>query len=386
MSALAGVASRAAPTSPDELTPEWLTYALQQGRTLGDARVVAIEVRPIGSGMAGTLVQVRLEYDRSLPMAPASVIVKLQAPPGSTLDMARRLGIYERETRFYNEIAGEYPAPIPRLYYCCRTAPGCYALVLEDLSPATEGSLLYGCTYEQARAVVGWIAEAHAAWWRSPKLDALDWMPKPNYAAASNVAAESTHRSWKIFRKKIGPGAPRTVVALGERLDGSTNLLDELSTEPLTLVHGDLRLPNVMFAPDGAPVAIVDWQTAMRGRGAMDLSAFFLFSLSPEDRRTAEANLLPGYIRMLEERGIEGYSLEQCRRDYRLGIIDQFSQIVILSSLLDVDSKLDHNVANAVGARVFAAIEDLDLIELLAPRRRWWSSLFNRRVLPLTGA
>ncbi len=368
-----------APTCPGELTPQWLTHALREGRAIGDARVVSVDVRPIGNGMAGTVVQVVLEYDREMTSAPASVIVKLQAAPGPTLEMARRLGIYEREARFYTEVAGDFPAPVPRLYYCCPSAPACYVLVLEDVSPASDGNLLFGCSFEQAATVLSWIGDAHAAWWESSRLETLDWLPAPNYAAASNVAAESTRKAWKIYRRKLGSGAPRNVIALGERLDGSTHVSDQLSATPCTLVHGDLRLPNVMFAPDGTPVAIIDWQTAMRGRGAMDLAAFFLFSLNAPDRRRAEAKLLPAYIRMLEDRGIEGYSLEQCWHDYRLALIDQFSQIVLLSSLLDVDSKLDHHVANAVGARVFAAIEDLDLIELLAPRRRWWWPLVFKR-------
>lgn len=367
----------AAPASPDQLTAEWLTHALQCGGVIDDARVISIDVRPIGNGMAGRAVQVMLEYDRRPAAAPASVIVKLPAAAGSTLDMALRLGIYEREARFYTEVAPGYPAPVPHLYHCSSVAPGSYAFVLEDLSPAREGSLLYGCTFEQAEAVVGWIAAAHAAWWQTPRLAAMEWLPAPNYAAAADLAAESADRAWKIFRKKIGDGAPRHVIALGERLGDSARVLDELSAEPLTLVHGDLRLPNVMFAPEGAGVAILDWQTVMRGRGPMDLAAFFLFGLSPVDRRRAESALLPAYCRLLAERGVDGYTLEQCWRDYRLGLVDQFSQIVITSSLLDVDSRLDHHVANAVGARVFAAIEDLDLVELLSPRRRWWSRLLQ---------
>lgn len=367
-----------APTSPDGLTPEWLTIALREAGVLDGARVRAIDVRPIGNGMAGRVVQVALEYDGHAPRAPKSVIAKLPAAPGSTLDMALRLGIYEREARFYTEVAPAFPAPVPRLYHCVSTAPGCYAFVLEDLSPAREGSLLYGCTFEQAETLVGWIGAAHAAWWQNPRLNALDWLPAPNYAAAADLAAQSTEGAWKIFRNKIGDGAPRHVVALGERLGDAPRVLDQLSAAPLTLVHGDLRAPNVMFAPEGMPVAILDWQTVMRGRGPMDLAAFFLFGLSPVDRRRAEAALLPAYCRLLTERGVEGYTLDQCWRDYRLGVIDQFSQIVITSSLLDVDSKLDHHVANAVGARVFAAIEDLDLIELLSPPRRWWGRLLKR--------
>lgn len=367
----------AAPASPGELTPAWLTHALHQAGVIGEARVASIDVRPIGNGMAGRAVQAGLVYEGEAAGAPTSVVVKLPAAPGSTLDMALRLGIYEREARFYTEVASSFPMPAPRLYHSASPAPGCFTLVLEDLSPASEGSLLYGCTFEQAKTIAGWVATAQAAWWASPRLDALAWLPAPNYAAAASVAVESADRAWKIFRGKLGPGAPSHVVALGERLADTPHVLDQLSAEPRTLVHGDLRAPNVMFAPDGAPVAVLDWQTAMRGRGPMDLAAFFLFGLSPEDRRRAETTLLPAYHRTLKDHGVEGYTMEDCWRDYRLGVVDQFSQIVILSSLLDVDSKLDHHAANAVGARVFAAIEDLALADLLAPRRRWWSRLLR---------
>ena len=58
--------------------------------------------------------------------------------------------------------------------------------------------------------------------------------------------------------------------------------------EPSTLVHGDFRLDNLMFAPTDIevtpPVVVVDWQTVAHSHGAHDVSYFCLLYTSPSPR------------------------------------------------------------------------------------------------------
>ena len=61
---------------------------------------------------------------------------------------------------------------------------------------------------------------------------------------------------------------------------------------PFAVLHGDYRLDNLLFDPDGADVVAVDWQTLAVGPPARDLAYFLGTSLTVDDRRAAERELV----------------------------------------------------------------------------------------------
>ncbi len=85
------------------------------------------------------------------------------------------------------------------------------------------------------------------------------------------------------------------------------------------MLHGDYRLDNLLFDPDGADVVAVDWQTLAVGPPARDLAYFLGTSLTVDDRRAAERELVAEYHAALCARGVSGYDADQCFDDYRLG-------------------------------------------------------------------
>ena len=67
-------------------------------------------------------------------------------------------------------------------------------------------------------------------------------------------------------------------------------LLDDLATEPTTMVHGDWRADNLLFEPDGS-VAALDFQLIGTGRGTYDLAYFITQSLDRADAAAHERGL-----------------------------------------------------------------------------------------------
>jgi len=92
-----------------------------------------------------------------------------------------------------------------------------------------------------------------------------------------------------------------------------------VSPKPFALLHGDYRLDNLMFGDDPQDVVALDWQTIGVGPPARDLAYFLGTGLTAELRREAEQELVAGYHCELLRRAIEGYDVDQCFRDYRLG-------------------------------------------------------------------
>jgi aminoglycoside phosphotransferase (APT) family kinase protein len=250
------------------------------------------------------------------------------------------------------------------------------------MEPAQEGDLMAGCSLETAGELVDALARMHAAWWDSPTLDAFQWLPSPNEQAVLDLAKKVSAPAWRSYLAKYGRLLSANARAVAEAAEHDHSVLHRLSARPVTLTHGDLRINNMMFDAQGKLAAIIDWQTAAKARGPMDIASLFVSSLAPADRRKAERDLLPRYHQALLAGGVEGYSYRECWTDYRLSVVNQFSQQAAILHLigLDISSDPGADPMSAMAARLRAAVEDLELTDLLAAPslRRRVGSLASR--------
>ena len=81
---------------------------------------------------------------------------------------------------------------------------------------------------------------------------------------------------WDAWDRLASPRAREVIAALAA---DPGPLLDALSNEPRTLLHGDLKLANVGIAADGA-VEIVDWQMVMAAPVAVELGWFLVSNVN----------------------------------------------------------------------------------------------------------
>ncbi len=371
------------PTAPGELSAPWVTWALSQGGLRLDAPVASIEVETLKSqaALTGSVARVRLRAPGA--GLPPSLIAKFPASTGPTRALAERFDLYRREARFYRELAATCGVPTPRPYYTPRDDEPS-VLLIEDLVDTVSVDVVDGASFDQVAAVVELLAPMHARFWNDTALAAHSWLPAPNNAVILELVGELGTHPWRQFRRQFARSLPADVVDIGDRLAVDRTVLDRLSAAPWTLVHGDMRIHNILFRSDrpAQPRAVIDWQTATRGRGPLDLAHLFVNSLDVEDRRRAEADLLPRYHALLRAAGVAGYELEDCRIDYRLAVANQFSQVVALNALIDPLSKLDDEVATSTGARLVAALRELRVLDILPPTRRQRVRARVKRVLP----
>ncbi|MGH3678476.1 MAG: phosphotransferase family protein, partial [Mycobacterium sp.] len=132
-----------------------------------------------------------------------------------------------------------------------------------------------------------------------------------------------------------------------------------------SLMHGDYRLDNMLFDPDGSRVTVVDWQTVGLGLPARDLAYFTGTSLVPEVRSAIEEDLVGAYHRALLGYGVTDYDLETCWRDYRLGVV----QVPLLSALgcaFAASTERGDEMMVVMLERGCRAIRELETLELIA--------------------
>ena len=323
----------AMPSDPDDFTPAWLHDALRASGVLGGARIAAADAALVAAdrGIGGTVARIRLAYEGDATGAPASIIAKLPSAIELTRGGGRFLRLPEREVRFYRELADRVPIRAPACHHAAIDDDGdAFVLLLEDLGALPSGDDLEGATVEQAERVVDAIAAMHAAWRRSPDLDALDWMPAIDENARMWQRMFAT--AWREQRDALGDLVPPDVVPLGEAMTRRLGAaVERLGTAPPTLLHGDLRLDNLFFPADPAePIAAVDWSNASRGPGPYDLAYFMCMAFEPEQRREREEGLLRRYADALAASGAGDATFEECHDLYRLSFVEPFTRMFFL--------------------------------------------------------
>ena len=210
----------AIPAAPGELTGEWLTQALRETGTISHAAVKSFDSETIGQGVGliGELARLSLRYDRPEAGAPSSLIAKFPASAPENREIGLHFRFYEREIRFYEEIAHRVELRTPRRYYSAMDVDaGRYVLLLEDLAPNRVGDQLASCSLEEAELAIRHLAQFQAGWWESPQLMEIDWMPLVN-DPVNTSAEESYQEAWEPFLERFGDKLHGPMLSLAERL------------------------------------------------------------------------------------------------------------------------------------------------------------------------
>lgn len=357
------------PAGPADLTAAWLTDALRAGGVTGDAGVASFTTADCGAGVGlpGQLARVRLTYDRPTD-APTTLVAKFPAADPGARGLCTMLRFYERESRFYEELAPEVQLRAPRCYYSAKdTAAGEYVLLLEDLAPARIGDQVVGLSIADAELCVRELAAFHAAWWQHPRLEALDWIPLASDPV--NLFVEPAYQqSWQPFISTLGAGLPREMKDLGERMNTRiTRLFQGFDHLPRTIVHGDFRADNLFFGDDTGrpPLSVIDWQISVRSTGTYDLAYFLSQSLDVPTRREHEDRLLRRYHDGLVAGGVQDYSYDQCLLDYRRCVLFCWVYPVIAIGTIAAANDRGRDLTIAMMERSAAAIMDNNAGELL---------------------
>ncbi len=301
---------------PDDVTPAWITEALQLRGI--DARVARLESEGVGTGQVGETRRFFLHYAGLVPPdAPKTLIGKFSSCHEIARKTGRDMGIYKAEVMFYRELAHRAGIRTPAVYAAeLDPLTHDFILLLEDLAPATQGDQMQGCTLAQARMVLGEAARLHAAFWNDRSLAAQPWCAVPA-GAQGFYTTELIERSWdhvqRHYRDWLSPEV-REVCARYVRHHAWWNRPRDF---PKCFSHNDFRPDNMLFSATGERVAVVDWQTGSFLGTGMDVAYFLGGALPREVRRANEVSLLQEYHKALLEGGVTDYTFDHLMDDYR---------------------------------------------------------------------
>jgi hypothetical protein len=359
------------PVTPGEITATWLTDALRAGGAIPASASVSRaphEVLGQGAGFIGQIARFTLEYDGDARNAPRTLIAKLPALDPGAREVAALYGLYEREYRFYQELASEMPFRIARCYHAAGDAEAVrYVLLLEDLAASGScGDQVSGCTAEQASLALSQLARFHAQWWAHPRLTQISWL-QPGVDLVNAGMRMSYPNAWQLALERFGDRMPQQIRDIVPTLNTRITMLMEGIAGAMTIAHGDYRLDNMFFGnPDaGYSLAVLDWQSPNQGWGAYDIAYFVYGNIPVETRRAHEHEFLREYHDTLIANGVTGYSYDALFQDYRKSLLVSLGIWVVNAATLDTANERGRALFDLFFDRLSAAIMDLDALALL---------------------
>ncbi|SEH76612.1 Ecdysteroid kinase [Mycolicibacterium rutilum] len=309
---------------PTDLSVEWLVSVL-------GVPVERFSFERIGTGQMSECYRITLGYGES-GQGPGSVVLKVAATDAVSRQTGLALGLYEREVRFYTDIASRIGGPVAPCYSSAFDAEsGAFHLVLGDAGPAVVGDEIRGATAEQAMLALAELGRLHGPLLDDPAAASADWLNRDApvnqalitqlYAGFAERYADQIAPEHRVVCERLVAGFDAYLAAEGgeERVKG--------------LVHGDYRLDNMLFGQQGAdrPLTVVDWQTVTWGPALSDVAYFLGCALPSEVRRAHYDALLESYHRALGAK----LSLDEVRDGVRRQSFFGVTMAIVSSMLVE---------------------------------------------------
>jgi len=359
------------PAAPEELTAGWLTATLRTAGALAPgSAVTGFTTSPIGEGMGllGVLVRLRLDYAPAAPDAPGTLIAKFSTANAENRAVAMAFGVYAREVGFYRHVARGLPGAAPRCYAAeYDPASGASLLLLEDLDGYRMGDQVAGCSASEAELLIDLLAPMHARYWGRADDFALAWAPRIDGPMQLEGFTQGCAAGWDPCAARFGRVIAPEILAQRDRfIAAMPELSRRMARPPQTLVHGDLRLDNLMFGVRAGqrPAVAIDWIVSFSA-GVHDLAYLMSQNLRTDERRTHERRLVARYQQRLSALGVAGYDPETAWADYLTAALYMFSYGVVIAGTLDHNNARAVRMMEQLMARASATVMDHGLLARL---------------------
>jgi hypothetical protein len=350
------------PTSAADIDAAWLSEVLPWD-------VVGVQAENLGAGLGllGEVTRLHLTYGAGQP-GPATLIAKTQSPAPESVFVAQIMGFYDREVSFYRNLAERVAVRTPRCHHADIADDGTpFVLLLEEITGGRTIDQIQGASRADTEVVIDQAVRLHAQLWNSPELWELEWLPPintPLFLAAADLAAEKLPRYLEYWEGKAPAAALRFVRDLTPHYPA---LLDWwVDQGNPTFAHMDFRADNFLLGGTAGTdaVTVLDWQLSVRGVGVWDVANFLAGSVTVDDRRAWEDDLVRRYHAGLLAAGVTGYDWDRCWRDYRYAVGQQAWSTCPMGDM-DPGNDRGQLLLDTITPRYLVAADDLGVVEML---------------------
>ena len=334
--------ARALPRTVGDLDAEYMS-------TIMAATVTSVSV--IG-GDAGTSSRARLALTGD--GVPDSVFVKMPAETAATRLMGEVGRLAATETRFYQELAPELTGVPTSHGSAFDPLTGRFVIVLEDLAAddCEFPDTLNPIGRDQAGQVVELLARLHATFWDRP--------PAWTFTLASDSTSLLTGSLAKVSARRLADTTDIPIEDGRFLIDNCRAATQLVAMPPHTVTHGDAHPGNLYFRRGHA--GLLDWQFVRRGHPGRELAYTLITSMTTEDRRAHQRELLEVYRHALAAAGGPDLDADDLWDRYRMGAQYPYVATLIVAGAGGMQAE---TVALEGLRKSTAALADLDTVRLL---------------------
>ena len=220
-------------------------------------------------------------------------------------------------------------------------------------------------TLDNAKSQMTLLAKMHGNYYESEELDStLDCygtMEQFFTLTSSAVSwGDACKRGFKVAQSCI----PERLFARAEEIWPATERSFLLhGSLPRTLVHNDPHLKNWYIAGNGE-MGLNDWQTCVKGHWSRDVAYTLVTSLTIEDRRAWEKELLQYYLDKLSESGAPSVSFEEAFLLYRKNLLNALAMWTgTIAPAEDAPEMQPQDSCIEFISRISHACDDLDALD-----------------------
>ncbi|KAI1467941.1 kinase-like domain-containing protein [Daldinia caldariorum] len=347
------------PVKPEEITAEWCS------KVLGHAVKSVSIVKQIHSTSSKILIDLTYEDDGNAANVPTQLCVK----GGFNTEMIALYPslswTYRREALFYHSLAPIVKMELPKAWYCgTYKASGQGLVVMSNLEAegCEFGEPLKPWSVDRVRAGVEQLAALHAGTWGASE-ERFPWLSEDKLLGGNPLKGMITSlispKAWEVrFKDSAPPPLPKAALDR-ERLERAFQTMWATENPKLKcIIHGDPHIGNTFIRPDGKP-GFLDWQAPISSVNFHDVAYFITGSLTIEERRKHDTDIVKHYLKALYEGGGPKLELEEIWDDYRKHALHGLAWALTAPGM-----QPDENVF-AMTERHGAAVEDYKTLELL---------------------
>jgi Phosphotransferase enzyme family len=309
------------PWCAEAISAEWMTAVMC--REVKGAQALAVEVR---GGDQGSSVRRRLKVTYNDEGRNARLQENLFCKTTPTVLTRLATGLSAAaEGRFYREIRPDLKIETPRCYQSAWDRKSGRSVHLFEDIVATRAARFCrwdtGISRTQAEQIIDTLAAMHGQFYESPRFDSdLKWVVSylNFFAAGERVGLGECHELAMVKAEPIIP--PDITRRRAEIWPLTMKALDLHRRGPHTLIHSDVHLGNWYISGEGR-MGLCDWQCLGKGHWARDVAYALSTTISIEDRRTWELDLLRRYLGQMREKSGVSTSFDDAWNLYRQQIV-----------------------------------------------------------------
>ena len=250
-------------------------------------------------------------------------VLKLENKNDTKLSIiARKLGLYVRENYFYSNISQYVNIDVPLFYGLIKDDDfNIIGILMENLYATGKYivNLNLNNNINVSLQIIEKLAAFHCKFWNKNINKAFPELKKHNDSLFNPVWKQFIVKNWDTFKLNwTNIITDKQMMVAEDIMNNFGEIQDRLSNSNLTLIHGDVKSPNIFYntTKNYGPV-FLDWQYVAIGKGVQDVIFFLIESFDIHNIALNYPIFKNYYYQQILQRGITDYSYTEYEADIK---------------------------------------------------------------------